>query len=160
MIAQECFVCSRGSSFVGCRGALCVSVPNAIRPVASSYDGVLHTELVEGPKWYSRPPSFTGGTSGFGSSPTSYFHSALPVFGSSAATKPRPVQHLCVGCVAMKCSIPPPATISCPAARIGAAKKQFDGWAPGKGSCRVSTTHSSLPLLRSSAYTRPPTSAM
>src|SRR5215469_10019318 len=94
--------------------------------VSSSYDGVHNTELVDGPKWYTFSPQssliVTGGSSFFGSGPTSYFQRTLLVRGSRAATKPRPVQHWCRGFAATACSYPPPATITLPSARIGAAK--------------------------------------
>ena len=81
--AQAYFVSSRGSSFVGWRGALLVSVPKKMVFVAASYDGVDQTVLVAGPKWKTCSPQLSliviGGSSGSGFGPTSYFHAILPV---------------------------------------------------------------------------------
>ena len=84
-----------GSSVVGWRGAVFTSVPKKIVLDSASYDGVHQTLLVAGP--YSNvclpqaPSTTTGGSSFSGFGPTSYFQTTLPVFGSSATTKPRPV---------------------------------------------------------------------
>ena len=83
MTAQPYLVSSRGSSAVGFRGALLVSVPKKIVFVAASYDGVDQTVLVAGPKWKTCSPQLSliviGGSSGSGFGPTSYFQAILPV---------------------------------------------------------------------------------
>src|SRR5438046_3134924 len=60
-----------------------------------------------------------GGSRGSGLGPTSYFHTILPVFGSRAMTKPRPLHPRYPGKALTTCSIAPPATITFASARIG-----------------------------------------
>src|SRR5262245_41146085 len=96
--AQDSRVDIRESSAVGRRGAVLTSVPKKIVPESASNEGVHQTELVAGPKekvCLPRPSSIViGGSRGSGFGPTSYFHRTLPVSGSRAARKPRPVQPL------------------------------------------------------------------
>src|SRR5437762_13890460 len=91
--AQAYFVSNRGSSLVGFRGALLVSVPKKIVFDAASNDGVPQTVLDAGPQWKTCSPQLSlmviGGSSGSGVGPTSYFHAILPVCGSTATTYPR-----------------------------------------------------------------------
>src|SRR6516162_953018 len=98
MIASDSRVPRRASSAVGRRGELFVSVPKKIVPDSASNDGVLQMELVEGPKKNLCSPQLSlmtiGGSSGSGLGPTSYFQMIFPVFGSRAATKPRPLHPL------------------------------------------------------------------
>src|SRR5438477_12013726 len=94
-IAQESSVWSAGLSDVGLRGAVFTSVPKNNVWESGSYDGVDQTLLVAGP--YSNlfvpqePLTTIGGSSFSGLRPTSYFQISLPLFGSSATRKPRPV---------------------------------------------------------------------
>ena len=87
---------SFGSSAVGRRGAVLTSVPKKIVPESASNEGVLQTLLVAGPKWKVWLPQLSliviGGSRRSGLGPTSYFQRMWPFFGSSAATKPRPVE--------------------------------------------------------------------
>src|SRR5262245_15585473 len=163
MTAQAYLVSSRWSSFVGRRGALLVSVPKKIVFVAASNDGVPQTVLVAGPKWKTCSPQLslivTGGSSGSGFGPTSYFHTTLPDCGSSATTKPRPVQPLYDLLCAYHCSNAPPANTILSSARMGEAKVPLSGCASGKSLARVSTFHFSLPVFRSRAYRKPARSA-
>src|SRR5688572_10714514 len=96
--AHDSRVSSRGLSLVGRRGAVLTSVPKNIVPDSASYEGVLQTLLVAGPKWKTWSPQLSliviGGSNGSGLAPTSYFHTIRPVCGSSARTKPLPVQPL------------------------------------------------------------------
>ena len=86
---------SFGLSGVGCRGAVFTSVPKNSVLVSGSYDGVDQTLLVAGPDSNLCLPQVssttTGGSSFSGFGPMSYFQTILPVLGSSATRKPRPV---------------------------------------------------------------------
>src|SRR5881394_470619 len=86
--AHDSRVSSRGLSFVGRRGAVLTSVPKKIVPDSASYEGVLQTLLVAGPKWKTWSPQLSliviGGSNGSGLGPTSYFHTIRPVFRSRA----------------------------------------------------------------------------
>ena len=98
----RCLVCSRGSSVVGCRGAVVgVGAEEDRAGCPRRTTACTRRELVAGPKWKmcSPQPSLivTGGSSGSGLGPTSYFQTTLPVSGSRATTKPRPVQPRCRG---------------------------------------------------------------
>src|SRR5260370_29704833 len=68
--AHDSGVSNRGSSSVGRLGAVLTSVPKKIVPDSASNDGVLHTELVAGPKWKTWSPQLSliviGGSSGAG----------------------------------------------------------------------------------------------
>src|SRR5688572_21368056 len=94
-IAQESCVWKLESSGVGRLGAVLTLVPKKSVLVPGSYEGVDQTLLVAGPcskvYWPQESSTTTGGSyfSGFG--PTSCFQAMLPVAGSSATRKPRPV---------------------------------------------------------------------
>src|ERR1051325_32889 len=94
-MAQESSVWSAGFSGVGFRGAVFTSVPKNNVLDSGSYDGVDQTLLVAGPYSNLFVPqelsTATGGSSFSGLRPTLYFQTTLPVLGSSATRKPRPV---------------------------------------------------------------------
>src|SRR5690242_16089194 len=75
--AHDSRVSRRGSAAVGRRGAVLVSVPKKTVPDAASYEGVDQTVLVAGPEEKTWLPQLslmvTGGSSGWGLGPTSYF---------------------------------------------------------------------------------------
>src|SRR5438552_12333818 len=132
-IAQESSVCSAGLSVVGFRGAVFTSVPKNNVSESGSYDGVDQTLLVAGPYsnlFVPQEPSTTIGGSNFsGFRPTSYFQTSLPVFGSSATRKPRPVLPGYEAVPANICSSVPPANTTLPPAMIGEAIKRLFQWA-------------------------------
>src|SRR5262245_22252944 len=113
--AQESSVNRSGLSLVGCLGAVFTSVPKNSELLAASYVGVDQTLLVAGPDVNLHSPqslcTTTGGSSFSGLGPTSYFHTILPVCGSTATRKPRPVLPAYPAVPANNCSsVPPPNT--------------------------------------------------
>src|SRR5262245_535098 len=111
--AHESSVLRLGFSGVGCRGAMLTSVPKKMLLDSASYVGVDHTLLVAGPCsnlcFPQSSSTTTGGSSFSGFGPTSYFHTTLPVRGSTATTNPRPVLPAYPNVPAKSCSrVPPP----------------------------------------------------
>src|SRR6516164_311367 len=150
MAEQAYLVSSRGSSLVGCRGALLVSVPKKMVREAVSYDGVDQTVLVAGPNWKTWSPQAslitTGGSRRSGFGPTSYFQMTRPDCGSRAMRKPRPVKPSYLGRNSrIPCSKAPPATTILPSARMGEENVPFNGCESGNAFERMSTRHFSLP---------------
>jgi hypothetical protein len=101
----------------------------------------------------------TGGSNFSGLGPTSYFQISLPVFGSSATRKPRPVLLLYNIVPAISCSSAPPPNTTLPPAMIGEAIRTLNQWAPGNVDARLSTIQRSLPVSASRQYLQPPVSA-